>query len=131
MKKFLIITLAILGAFLFKIPEYRELNDLAIIEGIAVYYDGNNYTVYLREVIPIKSEQGIDYEQKYYKSDANTVEKCYKKITENTAKKLYLKRCKVLITNLYTSEDILESIDINPKYIYHSMDDVYKLLKEI
>ena len=72
MKKILIIALIVFGAFIFKIPEYRELNNIAIIEGIAIDYDGYNYTVYLKEVIPVNSDRGIDYEYKYYKEKSST-----------------------------------------------------------
>ena len=68
MKKIFILILIILGGIIFKIPEYKELNQLAIIESIGLYYDESNYVIYLREIIPIKSDEGIDYEYKYYVS---------------------------------------------------------------
>ena len=129
MKRFLILFLVILGAFIFNIPEYRELNNIAIIEGIAIEYDGANYTVYLKEVIPVKSDRGIDYEYKYYKERASSIDKAYKEISSNTKKKLYLKRCKFLISNLYTTNDVIIYFDINPTTIYHSKNDIYDKLK--
>ena len=129
MKKTLIIILIVLGAVIFKIPEYRELNNIAIIEGIAIDYDGYNYTVYLKEVIPVKSDRGIDYEYKYYKEKSSSIEKAYKEIVSNTKKKLYLKRCKFLVSNLYTTDKVLTYFDIKPTTIYHSRDNIYDKLK--
>ena len=37
MKKVVIVLLVLIGAYLCKIPEYKELNDLAIIDGIGIY----------------------------------------------------------------------------------------------
>ena len=91
MKKVVIVLLVLIGAYLCKIPEYKELNDLTIIDGIGVYYDGDNYNVYLREIIPIKSDRGIDYEYKYYDDKDVDIKKAYKKIVTNTKKKFYLK----------------------------------------
>lgn len=129
MKRILIILLVLVLAYFIKIPEYRELNDIAIINGIAVEYDGYNYTVYLKEVIPVKSDQGIDYEYKYYKEQAASIDKAYKEIVSNTKKKLYLKRCKFLVSNLDTTDKIREYFNINPSTIYHSQKNIYDKLK--
>ena len=129
MKRILIVIVIMFGALFFKIPEYKELNNIAIIEGIAIEYDGANYTVYLKEVIPVKSDKGIDYEYKFYNEKSSSVEKAYKKIVSNTKKKLYLKRCKFLISNLYTTNDVIIYFDINPTTIYHSKNDIYDKLK--
>lgn len=131
MKKILIIILILIGAYLFKVPEYRELNDIAIIEGIAVDYDGNNYKLYLREVIPIKGDQGIDYEYKYYEGVSSSLEDSYEEVLSNTKKKLYLKRCKFLVTNMYSSDDIIDIFNIKPKTIYHDTKEVYETLKKL
>lgn len=131
MKKIIVIIIVLIGAYIFRIPEYVELNEIAIIEGIAVDYDGYNYTVYLKEVIPIKSDQGIDYKYKYYKGEALSIEDGYEEIKNNTKKKLYLNRCKFLVTDLYSSEDILKTLDINPSTIYHDINNVYEKLKSL
>lgn len=131
MKKILIIILILIGAYLFKVPEYRELNDIAIIEGIAVDYDGYNYKLYLREVIPIKGDQGIDYEYKYYEGVSSSLEDSYEEVLSNTKKKLYLKRCKFLVTNMYSSDDIIDIFNIKPKTIYHDTKEVYETLKKL
>ena len=131
MKKLFIIIIIILGAYIFKIPKYNELNNLAIIESIAVEYDGTNYTLYLKEIIPIKNDQGIKYNYKYYQEKDKTIESSYKKIKEKTKKKLYLKRCKFLITNIHNSENIIRILSISPEIIYHEPNNIYEKLKKI
>ena len=131
MKKLFIIIIIILGAYIFKIPKYNELNNLAIIESIAVEYDGTNYTLYLKEIIPTKNDQGIKYDYKYYQEKDKTIESSYKKIKEKTKKKLYLKRCKFLITNIHNSENIIRILSISPEIIYHEPNNIYKKLKKI
>lgn len=131
MKKLFIIIIIILGAYIFKIPKYNELNNLAIIESIAVEYDGTNYTLYLKEIIPTKNDQGIKYNYKYYQEKDKTIESSYKKIKEKTKKKLYLKRCKFLITNIHNSENIIRILSISPEIIYHEPNNIYEKLKKI
>lgn len=131
MKKLFIIIIIMLGAYIFKIPKYNELNNLAIIESIAVEYDGTNYTLYLKEIIPTKNDQGIKYDYKYYQEKDKTIESSYKKIKEKTKKKLYLKRCKFLITNIHNSENIIRILSISPEIIYHKPNNIYEKLKKI
>ena len=130
MKKLFIIIIIILGAYIFKIPKYNELNNLAIIESIAVEYDGTNYTLYLKEIIPTKNDQGIKYNYKYYQAKDKTIESSYKKIKTKTKKKLYLKRCKFLITNIHNSENIIKILSIRPEIIYHEPNNIYEKLKK-
>ena len=51
----------------FKIPEYRELNNIKIIESIG--YDCLNDKVYLKEIIPEKDDSGIEYKYKIHYTD--------------------------------------------------------------
>ena len=68
MKRLLLFIIILVGAFIFKIPKYVELNNLAIIEGIGIEHLDNKYTIYLKEIIPKKKENGIIYEYKFYQS---------------------------------------------------------------
>lgn len=129
MKKVGIIILLISIVVFPKISPYVELNNLAIIESIGVSYKDENYTVWLKEVIPIKDEQGINYEYEYYKGTGQSIEKAYKEITLKTKKKLYLKRTKLLITNLKHSQNVINALKIKPKNILHSTESIYKELK--
>lgn len=130
MKKIWIIVLLISIVIFPKISPYVELNNLAIIESVGVSYNEGNYTVWLKEIIPIKDEQGINYKYTYYKGNGKSVNKAYKAISLKTKKKLYLKRTKLLITNLRHSQDIINDLNIKPKSILHSTKDIYKELKE-
>ena len=131
MKKVIVILFAIVVGFLIKIPKYVELNNLAIIEGIGVSYNGDKYTIYLKEVIPVKNDQGIDYQYEYYKGYGNDIESAYKKLEEHTKKKLYIDKCKFLVTNLKQSNDVIKILDIKPKNIYHPSGDIYEELENI
>ena len=130
MKKIWIIILFILIIIFPKISPYVELNNLAIIESVGVSYNNGNYTIWLKEVIPIKDEQGINYDYKYYKGTGNSVKSAYKKISSKTKKKLYLKRTKLLITNLEHSQKIIDDLNIKPKSILHLTKDIFKELKK-
>ena len=129
MKKLFLLVLVLLGAFIFKIPEYVELNNLAIIEAIGIDFTNDKYTVYLKEVIPKKDENGIKYEYKYYKSSDLNLEDVYKKLSDKTKKKLYYNDAKFLITNLEKSNKIVKLFSIKPKNIIHTKKDIYKELK--
>lgn len=120
MKKIILILLIVLELLLIKIPPYVELNDLAIIENITVTYQNNQYTLTLKEIIPIKADQQINYKYKIYKASAKTIKKAYKKIKTTTKKKLYLTKVKSLTTNLLSSDEILIELNISPKTIIHT-----------
>ena len=130
MKKIFIGIFILLSLLIIKIPPYVELNNLAIIDSVGVSYNDRNYTVYLKEIIPIKDENGITYEYEYYKGNGSSIDACYRNIKNKTKKKLYLKRIKLLITNLKNSDNILEELDINPEEILHSSENIYKELKK-
>ena len=86
MKKYLFIILLIILSFFIKIPKYIELNDLKIIE--KVYFDCDKDIYYLTEVIPIRDDNGIEYNRKKYKLKYNDITNKYflrdvKKISSN------------------------------------------------
>lgn len=129
MKKIILLLIIIFELFLIKIPDYVELNNLAIIEEIGVIQENNQYTIILKEIIPIKDNQGISYKYTYYEKTSSTLSKAYKNLENSTKKKLYLKKTKSLITNISSSKEVLESLDINPQTITHSSKDIIKEIK--
>lgn len=129
MKKIFIVIIILIGAFLFKIPEYVELNNLAIIESIGVDFNNDKYTIYLKEIIPKKDENGIKYEYKYYKSEDANISDAYYKLKDKTKKKLYYNDVKVLIVNIEKSNKVIKLFQIKPKNIVHVKKDVLKKLK--
>lgn len=130
MKKIFIILIIILGAYIIKIPTYVELNNLAIIEQIAINYKNEYYTIYLKEIIPKKDENGINYEYAYYKASGKNIKSTLNKLNNKTKKKLYLKKVKSLITNLNTTKKVIKELNINPQNIIHTKKDIYKKLKD-
>lgn len=120
MKKILIILIIVLELSLIKIPKYTELNNLAIIEEIAIQKNNNNYTIILKEIIPKKKDQGINYEYEYYQETSTSITKAINKIKQKTKKKLYLQKAKSLITNITNSHKIIIELDINPSTIIHT-----------
>ncbi len=129
MKKIITLIIILLGALLIKIPPYVELNNLAIIEAIGVMHT-DKYTIYLKEVIPTKDENGIKYEYKYYKSSSFSLEDAYDKLNRNIKKKLYYKDTSYIVLNMEKSNKVKKIFSINPKKIIHTKN-VYKKLKSL
>ena len=119
-----IIILILLLSISLMIPKYTELNHLIIIDGIGIEKENDIYTIYLREIIPIKDNNSIKYEYKYYKEKDNDINKAINKVNDKTNKKLYLDKIKFLVTN---SNDY-KSLKIKFKNIYKT-NDVYQALK--
>lgn len=120
MKKIIIIISIIALTYFIKIPPYVELNNLAIIESIGIEYKDDQYIVYLKELIPTKSDQGINYKYKYYEVKSNEITTAIEKIKKETSKKIYLSKIKKLITNLQQTDDIKKELDIKPNSIIHT-----------
>lgn len=119
MKKILIIILLIPTLFI-KIPEYVELNNLIIIDTIIIQEENNHIKIYLKEIIPTKSNQGITYKYKYYQEEGNDIKNIISKIKKNTNKKIYLQKAKKLITNKKNTDIIKKELDIKPNSIIHT-----------
>lgn len=129
MKKIILIILLLIELLIINIPPYVELNNLAIIEEIGVIKEHNQYTLILKEVIPIKDNQGIKYQYKYYQESSTTLINAYENLKEDTKKKLYLKKAKSLITNISSSKEILEILNTKPGNIIHTKDNILKKIK--
>lgn len=127
MKKILIILIIVLELSIIKIPKYTELNNLAIIEEIAIEKKDNNYTIILKEIIPNKKDQGINYEYEYYQETSTSISKTMNKITKKTKKRLYLTKAKSLITNITNSNDVIVELKINPSTIIHTNNVLDKI----
>lgn len=119
MKKILLIITIILELLIIDIPTYVELNNIAIIEEITIIKEKNKYKIKLKEIIPIKANQGIEYKYKYYEEESTTLKKTIKKINQKTKKKLYLKKAKFLTTNIIVTNEIIKDLKIKPQIITH------------
>ena len=131
MKKIIVLVVLIITfGFIIKIPEYHELNDLAIIQGVGVEYENNSYTVYMKEVIPVRSDMGIDYEFKYYEGESSDLEKAVERVQDKTKKKLYYNKVKFLVTDIENSDYIKDVLKIKPRNVYHPSGDIKEHLKK-
>ena len=115
----LIIISVILISLIFNIPKYRELNNIHIIEGIGINCINDKQIVYLKEIIPEKDDSGIEYKYRYYTY--------HNKINNN---KIYLKGTRYIITNCINTNEVINTYNLNPKYIYHTNKDIKKELSK-
>ena len=108
MKRYIVVVFSIL--YLFSVcnfnPKYVELNNLLIVDKIDVVCEKDSYLVTIREVIPIRDDNGIEYEHKNYQREGTDLSKMIKEIENETRKKVYLKKAKV------TSKNCQEKIKI-------------------
>ena len=126
MNKLLIIFLLIPLLFI-NIPPYIELNNLAIIEEIGIKKNKENYTLYLKEIIPIKEDNSIKYEYKHYESTNKNISSCLKDINKTTKKTIYLNKVKTIYTNKYIN--IKKELGIKPNSIKVTNKDIKTFLK--
>ena len=125
-----VLILLILPVFIFKVPEYVELNDLAIIRGVGLSCQGEKVTLTLKEIIPIKGENGITYQYEYYQGESEDISGSYRKILDKTKKKLYLSKVKFLVTNCKNSDEFFQKFPLEDVKIYHVKKSVIKKLKK-
>lgn len=129
-KKMIILFGFVLISLFLPIPSYVELNDLAIIYGMGVSCEEEETHLYLKEVVPVKAEQGIDYQYHYYQGSAKKLDASFQKIDQKIKKKLYLNKTKFLVTNCKTTDSILKEFHLKNIKIYHTTDNVLKELKK-
>lgn len=91
MKKIFYLSVILFGTIFINIPKYIELNNLAIIDTVTIKQNEGNYFLNLKEVIPIKDENGIKYQYEYYNSKCKEIGICLKKIEEDTRKNIFKK----------------------------------------
>ncbi|MBQ6323747.1 MAG: hypothetical protein IJI22_02825 [Bacilli bacterium] len=132
MKKiFLLILIFTLFSFIIKIPNYIELNNLVIVEGIGLECNNDKYTLYLKEIIPIKGDNGVTYKYKYYENEAENIDDANKNIINDYSnKKFFYEDTKYVITNCKTSNEITDYFRIKPKYIKHVDNNILVALKK-
>lgn len=129
-KTLIIVFILLLPVIIFGNPPYVELNDLAIIRGVAVSC-GEETDLYFREIIPVKNDNGIDYQYEYYQGSGKNIRDAFQKIELKTKKKLYLSKVKFLVTDCTKSDKILNDFDLDDVKVYHVQEDVLKHLKKI
>lgn len=130
LKTISIILLLLLPVIIFKIPNYVELNDLAIIQGIGYSCNSKDKTLYLKEILPIKGETGIEYQYEYYQDSGKNLESILNKMENKAKKKIYLSQTKFIITNCKNSNKILKELKLKDIKIYHENKNIEKKLKK-
>lgn len=132
LKTVFVVILVLVPIFIFKIPEYVELNDLAIIEGIGLSCHEDGVTLYLKEVVPVKSDAGITYQYNYYQSDGKKLDNAYQKIQNKEDKKIFVDRSQYIVTNCTSTDFIFEYFHLYDLKIQHqhTNKNIVKQLKK-
>lgn len=130
LKTVFVVILILIPIFIFKIPEYVELNDLAIIEGIGLSCHEDGVTLYLKEVVPVKSDAGITYQYNYYQSDGKKLDNAYQKIQNKEDKKIFMNRSQYIVTNCTSTDFIFEYFHLYDLKIQHADKNIVKQLKK-
>ena len=110
----IIIILSVLLFSLF-VPKYVELNNLIIIDKIEIKYT-NKYYVRLREILPIRDNNGINYTYNTYKYTFSDIDEMNKFFYNK--KRFYLDKVKSLYINI-PSDEVRLKLNIHPKTIIH------------
>ena len=130
LKHGLVLILLLLPIFIFKIPKYVELNDLAIIQGVGYSCHDGNKILYLKEIIPIKGDAGLEYQYEYYQEQGEKFNNLVQKIENHTKKKIYLSKVKFVVTNCNISKDVEEELKKEDIKIYYVENDIKQKLKK-
>jgi hypothetical protein len=129
MKRIILIIIVFIGLIFIKIPKYIELNNLIIVEGIGLECR-DEYTLYIKEVIPIKSDNGITYKYKIYENKSNEIDKLFDDIIDNSNKLIFYRDTKYIITNCDSSSIITDKLKLNVNYIKHTKNNIKKELSK-
>ena len=115
MKGNLILFILIFLSFTFlPIPKYVELNNLNIIKTITVDCD-DDITITLEEVLPLKKENGIQYQCKEYQENDNSAEKAKKRLEDSNKKVFFYNDVEYLYTNCSNIAFIKRLFNIHPQ----------------
>ena len=113
MRKFIIIILIFLSLFIIKIPKYVELNHIHIIEEISITCSNNSYRVSLKEIIPIKEDNGIEYKYQKYVKTGNSLKKIKDSFDDN--KHFFYKDIRTIKSNCVSKEEIIKIFEIKKR----------------
>lgn len=117
MKKNPIFIISLIVLFLLPTPPYRELNHLILIQSLQVNCQGEKYEVILKEIVPKKEDNGIQYDYKTYQEMGSNLLTIKKKIEKKESKYFYYKGIKKITTNCPNPSDILNTFQLSSKKI--------------
>ena len=92
MKKIILIGIIIIIKII--IPPYQELNNIIIVDKIEINCN-KIIKIKIKEIIPIKKDNTIKYEYKYYQKEGNNIKEILKQIEIEEKKKIYLNHHKI------------------------------------
>ena len=134
MKKIILIVFYTLSLFIIKIPKYIELNHLNIVQNIGISYSNSLYNIYIKEIIPVKDSNGINYKYKYYNAYDKRFNSLFNKINKRYNTNLYFGKCKYLVVdsnslnkNIIMNE--LNNLNIRYKKIIYTKKDIKKIVR--
>lgn len=124
MKKMTIIIIFIL--LLFGTNNYKDLNNISIITNIGIDYKNKNYKLIYQEADPIKEDNKVDNNFKYYTTTCKELNTCFKDIEEIISKEIYLGH----LQNIIITKNKKNTVYKLDKYIDKDLDDFYIIYSE-
>lgn len=129
MKCYYFIIISFIVGFFLPIPKYVELNHLMIVDRIGLDCLNNQYTLYLKEIIPKKGDNGINYDFQLYSGDGSSISEAYDNLLKKNHKKVFLKDVQELITNCVKSDKSIYYFSVKPNHIVYTKKNIKKELK--
>ena len=100
MKKYLILLFIIIIVSLFiRIPGYNDLNNIIVIDKINIKCIDGKYHISLREISPIKEDNGLSYKYKYHYEIINNLDDLNKLNQKKYHNNLYYDKAKKHFNN--------------------------------
>lgn len=130
MKKYLFIIIFIISGLFLPISDYVELNNLIIVKNIGLDCQNNIYNLYIKEIIPEKNTNNINYKYKIYQSKGKNIKEAYQNLINNTSKKIFIKDTKSIITNCHNNKNIIKYFSLNKTTIIHTKKSIKKELSK-
>ena len=117
MKKNILFIICLIILFLLPTPPYKELNHLILIHSLQINCKEKEYELILKEIIPMKEDNGIQYKYKTYQKIGANLSTMKKEIEEKEKKRFYYKGVKQITTNCPNPKEILSTFQISPKKV--------------
>lgn len=118
MKRIIIIVFFVIVLFIcFGVPKYIELNNLSIIDKVNIQCSKDMFFISLREIQPIKDDNGIRYKYVYYKENINDIGNIKTYYYNKYKKNFYYNKIKTITTNCNNTDLIKNEFKIDTKKI--------------
>lgn len=117
MKKLFVMVVCLL--FVSGCYDYRELNNMSVVDGIYVSYEDDNYKVMLEVVKSNKGKDGNEIENEILSGSDKSVSKAFNKAISGSSKEIYLGHVSLLVVSdslcNYGIKDLIDYVlrDIN------------------